>query len=75
MDRSGRCDFWGVLICSRAITPPRMMPRLGLLSTEWSRWTLFALACLSMGAVLHLSFGDLSSPPDTDNTPVQAGLA
>ena len=69
MDRSGRFNFWRVLICSRAITPPRMVRRLGLQTTEWSRWTLFALACLSVGAVLHLSLGDSSSPPDADNTP------
>jgi hypothetical protein len=74
MDRSGRFDFWRVLICSRAITPPRMVPRLGLQTTEWSRWTLLALACLSIGAVLHLSLGDSSSSRDIDNTPRPAAV-
>jgi hypothetical protein len=30
MDRSGRFDFWGMLLRTRAITPPPAMPRFWL---------------------------------------------
>jgi hypothetical protein len=63
MDRSGRFNFWRVLVLTRAITPPRVVPGLWLQTTRWSWLAVFAVACLSVAALLHLGAGSPSSPP------------
>ena len=50
MDRSGRFNFWRVLVLTRAITPPRVVPGLWLQTTRWSWLAGFALACSSVAA-------------------------
>jgi len=62
VDGSGRFNFWRVLICTRAITPPRVMSGLWLQTTRWSWWGAVALAFVGVGAVVQLGRVDTPSP-------------
>jgi hypothetical protein len=62
MERSGRFNFWHLLVLTRAITPPRVVKGLGLQTTTWPWWALAAMICLSAAAILRLD--GPSSPPD-----------
>jgi hypothetical protein len=59
---SGRFNFWRLLICTRAITPPRVPAGLwpGSLLLRRGGWSLLLLlALLAAGTVLRLSQRDL----------------
>jgi hypothetical protein len=62
VDRSGRFNFWRVLIYTRAITPPRVVRSLWLQTTQWSWWGALTLACLGVGVVVQLGLRDQPSP-------------
>jgi len=60
---SGRFNFWRLLLCTRAITPPRVPARLwpGSVFLRRGGWSLLLLlAFLAAGAALRLSQRDLS---------------
>jgi hypothetical protein len=65
VDGSGRFNFWRMLICTRAVTPPRVMRGLGLQATQWSWWALLAMACLSVAAVVQLGSRDPAALSNT----------
>ena len=57
MDRSGRFDFWGMLLRTHAITPPPAMPNLWLHMVKllFPGWlVLTVVAATGVGAVLYV---------------------
>jgi len=61
MDQSGRFDFWRMLLCTRAVTPPEVVAglRSRIAQSSVPRWlVLSVIAALGVGATLYVS-----SPP------------
>jgi hypothetical protein len=58
VDRSGRFNFWRTLICTRAITPPRVVRGLWLQVLGWPWWAAVISVCLGVGIILQLGSGD-----------------
>jgi len=62
MGRSGRFDFWGMLLHTHAITPPQAMPSLWFQMTKLSLpgWlVLTTIAAVGIGGALYV--GNLPS--------------
>ena len=66
MNQSGRFDFWRMLLCTRAITPPDvavgLLHRVAHLSVP-SWVVLFVIATLGVGAALYFSNARSRSDP------------
>jgi len=63
MDRSGRFDFWGMLLHTHAITPPPVLSVWFLMIKQHLRVWLVLPAIVAVGVGAALYVGNLPSRP------------
>jgi len=71
MNRTGRFDFWRVLLYSRAITPPRHKPdAIPSRATQWRQaWWLLVPAALTIAVVVTRQVARVTKAPETAVVP------